>query len=283
MVLVVGAGPAAAQGALDANCPGPVEDFDTFGGDQRIAQTFPVQNGGRLVRGEIEIRDPSVAPDVDWVMQIVTTDGFGVPTNTVLASVAIPDSSVPNGESRLAATFAVPPSVEPGQQYAIVLTRPGSATNSFGIGEHTGNPCPGRPFESPSQNGAWALPSDPNEDLVFAVFVEPPPPPKADRTLTLDTNKSKVRKGKKVRFSGQLNASGNEAACEPGQTVELQRKKPSQSTYVTFEQVQTDAAGNFSTKEKVKKTFEYHAEVTESANCNAAASDTEKVKVRKKK
>jgi sugar lactone lactonase YvrE len=107
---------------------------------------------------------------------------------------------------------------------------------------------------------------------------------KADRTLTLTANKSKVPKGKKVTFSGRIDApAGSELACEAGQTVELQRRKSAQASFQTFEQVQTDPTGDFSTNEKVTKTFEYRAQVAETATCLGQTSNTEKVKVKKKK
>jgi hypothetical protein len=112
---------------------------------------------------------------------------------------------------------------------------------------------------------------------------QPQPPAKADRTLTLDANKTKVMKGRKVLFSGQLDAPGNEAACESSLAVELQRKKPTQTAFTTLEQLGTDAAGNFTAKEQVKKTYEYRAQVPESPACNGQLSNTEKVKVKKKK
>lgn len=105
----------------------------------------------------------------------------------------------------------------------------------------------------------------------------------SDRTLTLDASKSKVKKGKKVFFSGQIGAPEDEAGCESNQTVDLQRKKPKQTTFTTFDQVQTDAAGNFSDKEKIKKTFQYQAVVGETAECDDGLSATEKVKAKKKK
>jgi hypothetical protein len=103
------------------------------------------------------------------------------------------------------------------------------------------------------------------------------------RAITLDAGKSKVRKGKKVRFSGQLHAPGNEAGCETGQTVQLGRKKPGQTEFAPLERLQADSAGAFSTKERVRKTYEYRAEVTESAGCRSAVSETQKVKAKKKK
>jgi hypothetical protein len=106
---------------------------------------------------------------------------------------------------------------------------------------------------------------------------------KGNRTLTLDANKNKVKKRKKVTLSGRLTPAARQGPCESGQTVELQRKRPKQTTYTTFTQVQTDAGGNFSLKQKVKKTFEFRAQVVETAACTAALSNSEKVKVKKKK
>jgi hypothetical protein len=107
-------------------------------------------------------------------------------------------------------------------------------------------------------------------------------PPKG-RTLTLEISKPKVNKGKKVRFYGRLDSPDNEQACESNQTIELQRKKAYQDDFVGFEQVQTDAAGSYSTKEKVKKTYDYRAQVGEGGGCDDQVSDTEKVKVKKRK
>lgn len=133
------------------------------------------------------------------------------------------------------------------------------------------------------QQGVDAINSDcENVSFLPTTPAEPQPQPKADRTLSLDANKSKVKKGKKVTLSGHLDAPGNEAACESRQTVEIQRKKPSQSTFAAFDSVLTDAEGNYSSKEKAKKTFEYRTQVPETATCNNQVSDTEKVKVKKK-
>jgi hypothetical protein len=103
------------------------------------------------------------------------------------------------------------------------------------------------------------------------------------RALILDANKNKVKKGKRVTLSGQLTQLARQAECRSGQPVELQRKRPSQSTFTTVEQLQTDAGGSFSGKRKVKKTFEYRVQVTETATCAAGLSNTEKVKVKKPK
>jgi hypothetical protein len=104
------------------------------------------------------------------------------------------------------------------------------------------------------------------------------------RSVALDANKNKVKKGKKVTLSGQIAADPQTSpGCGANQTVELQRKKPKQTEFTTLEQLQTDAAGAFSAKEKVKKTFEYRVQAAETATCGSADSNTEKVKAKKPK
>jgi hypothetical protein len=107
--------------------------------------------------------------------------------------------------------------------------------------------------------------------------------PARGRAITLDANKNKVKKGKKVTLSGQLTELVRQGECQANQTVELERKRPSQSAFTTLEQLQTDAVGAFSAKEKVKKTFEYQAQVPEAGGCGGQTSNTEKVKVKKPK
>jgi Tol biopolymer transport system component len=115
------------------------------------------------------------------------------------------------------------------------------------------------------------------------------------RTITFDATKGKktkkagkdpllaVKKGKKATFSGDVSAPGATNVCEANQTVELQRKKSGQADFTTFAQLQTDGAGNFSVKQKIKKTFEWRGVLTQSAQCVAANSNSERVKAKKKK
>jgi hypothetical protein len=109
------------------------------------------------------------------------------------------------------------------------------------------------------------------------------PCPIRGRSVTLDASKNKVKKRKKVTLSGQLTEFLRQGECQATQTVELQRKKPSQTIFATIEQVQTFASGSFSAKVKVKKTYEYRAQVAETPTCGTAVSNTEKVKVKKPK
>jgi hypothetical protein len=106
---------------------------------------------------------------------------------------------------------------------------------------------------------------------------------KGNRTLAFDANKNKVKRGKQVTLTGQVNQVVRQGPCESIQLVELQRKRPSQAAFATVEQLQTDVDGSFSTRKRVKKTFEYRAQVSETATCAGQTSNTEKVKVKKKK
>ena len=91
----------------------------------------------------------------------------------MLATTLIADGTVPAGDSRLVGLFAPPASVGAGQQYALLLTRPGAS--SWAAQTRGGNACPGTYFLSSSQAGPWSAGSNPMDDIVFAVFVEPPP------------------------------------------------------------------------------------------------------------
>jgi hypothetical protein len=287
-VVFVGSDYAAAQGSPDASCPGPSPGTTLTEGDNRLAQTFTALATGALTRAEVNVIKVGTAGD--WIVQILAVDGTGTPTNMVLSSALVPDASVPADESTLAVTFAAPAQVVAGQQYAVSVTRPGS--DNVGVGIRDGNPCPGGFFSGgPPPTGAFSE-IDPDFDMVFAVFVEPPSPPEpepqpqpqpaASRNVSLDANRNKVKEGKRVLLSGRI-VETRQGACAANQPVALQRKKPSQSAFTTVEQLTTDAVGSFSAKEKVKKTFEYRAQVAESPTCASQTSNIEKVKVKKKK
>jgi hypothetical protein len=113
---------------------------------------------------------------------------------------------------------------------------------------------------------------------------QPTPQPKADGTLTIDANKGKVEKGRKVLLSGQLDVASNES-CEQNRQIQIQRRLKSEddSKFASFQAVQTDATGNYSLKVKVKKTYFYRAVVSETDVCDDETSNSQKVRVQKKK
>ena len=200
-VLLLAAGPARAQ-VLDANCPGPPNGAGVVPdpGDRDV-QTFTAQRTGSLVRGETEISKSGGA--ADWVMQIVTTDGSGTPTDNVLASTTIANASVPDGDSRIVGLFASPASVVAGQQLGLLITRPGE---TYTLRDRDDNPCPGQEFFSAS--GGPFMPEQPVFDFVFAVFVKP------SNTVTLGQVTRNQKKGTatltvNVPNPGELTGSGN--------------------------------------------------------------------------
>ncbi len=125
----------------------------------------------------------------------------------------------------------------------------------------------------PSSNAGCPAPVVPPQE---------PPVTKADRTISLATSKSKVTKGKKVRLSGQIAATAGETACEAGQAVDLQRVKTG-SAFTSFASETTDAAGTYSLKVRVRKTFRYRAALDETTACEAGLSGVEKVKAKRRR
>ena len=158
---------AAAEARLDANCPGPPEGTEALAdsGNERWAQTFTAQSSGVLTSAQAAVMK---GPGADWLLQVAALDGAGAPTYNILASATIPDSAVPDGDTFVSAGFASPPPVTAGQQYALILARP-----NFGVELRVreGDDCAGQLFASEDM-GPFLL-FAPDEDMVFAVFVEP--------------------------------------------------------------------------------------------------------------
>jgi hypothetical protein len=199
----------------------------------------------------------------------------------------------PNGTS----TFATRIPVEAGDLIGFTVTADGQvarAAPGYSFRDFIGDPPPGTtvatggPFVNVQLDISAALEPDCDNDGFGDETQDSELPVgeacgKGTRTLTLDANKNKVKKGKKVTLSGRIAETRQETAgCVVNQVVELQRKKPSQTAFTTIEQLQTDAAGSFSAKVKVKKTFQYRAQVPETATCGPGLSNTEKVKIKKK-
>jgi hypothetical protein len=218
------------------------------------------------------------------------------------------------GGSFVGAGTGAPETIVGGAERTIPTRLPVKAGDLFGLDVADGgairayNPLPGARFAgwfAPllADGGTGQLPnsiSSPSWSLIYNADVEPDCdgdgfgdetqdrcPTDAStqapcaRTLTLDAKKNRVERGKKVKLSGQLDAPGSEAACESDQTMELQRKRPRRADFATIEQLQTDTAGSFSTREKVKKTFKYRVQVGEGPTCAAEVSNTERVKALK--
>ena len=119
------------------------------------------------------------------------------------------------------------------------------------------------------------------EDSTFVPLPDPPPPdaiPSA-RTVTLKASKKAVVKGKKVTLKGTIASPA--AACTYGQQVEIQRGKG--TTFSPFATATSDAAGAYSLKVKVKRTYSYRARVAGTPACVEAMSASAGVKAKPKK
>jgi hypothetical protein len=235
----------AATVVQDASCPPPREAvFGPFQGDAgnaRLAQTFTVQNSGRLTSGQFDLFKSSGSTG-DYVMQILELDASGTPTNTVLASTTIPNSTVPSDFSVITGEFTDPIPVTAGQEYALVLTRPGST--QLAAGERFGD-CPGSFFFSTSQTGPFAV-DDPDGDLVFATFVDVDDDP-PETTITKGPKPKTRNRNATLEFVSDEPGSSLECSldgqsafrpCSSPLTVRVRRGKH------TFQVQATDAAGN---------------------------------------
>ena len=291
------AAPAQAQTTV-ASCAGTGVQGTTLG-LQEVAQTFTVPSAVNAIGVRVAIGRGGAGTGT-FRAELFLADSAG-PTGTALATGAINYEDAPLSSSNQPVTFsfAAPAPLTAGQVYAVVLSRTG--TGSGTIGTLGTNPCPiGNIFwRSDSTDTTWT--SSPDEDVVpFEVLgpspepqpePEPSPPapepqsgPKADGTLTIDANKGKVEKGRKVTLTGQLDVAANEA-CEPGRQIQIQRRLKSEddSKFTTFETVQTETTGNYSLKTKVNKTYFYRAVVGETDACDDETSNSQKVRVQKKK
>jgi hypothetical protein len=214
--LALGASPAFGQGQLDANCPGPAGSMVTTPVNGRVAQTFTAQSTGTLVEGSF-VPNKASGSSGDYVIQILSLDGSGSPTNTVLATATIPNPSVPNGFSTITGTFNPPATVVAGQSYALGASRPGPS--SLTVAESNTNACPGAEFTSGSLTGPWvAAPAQ--FDMLFAVYVQPEPTNAFNLTGTTRNKKNGTATlSFNLPFAGELSGSGTGASVASGRAV----------------------------------------------------------------
>lgn len=171
MLSLLGLSPMSAQAALpDANCPGPASAGQSA---SSRAQTFTAVHTGTLVRGEMFVAKKAGA---DFRLQILNAGPSG-PTGEALGTATVPDSSIPSlstpgptsPPSPVDGTFSPGVSVVAGQQYAILLSRPG---DTFIAKDRSEADCPGNEFDE-TPGGSWML-INPTYDLPFSTFVNPP-------------------------------------------------------------------------------------------------------------
>lgn len=92
-----------------------------------------------------------------------------------------------------------------------------------------------------------------------------------NRSISLESSKSSVESGRKVRFFGQITGH---PSCEAGQEVRLQASKSRRSsTYSTVATVASDPSGKFEFRVSVSRSRRYRALTPETPACDRARSN----------
>ena len=251
-VVLAMSAPASAQESADAGCSGPTDHVQVTSGNARFAQTFVVQNGGQISSAQVTIDHQSGVGD--YVIALVDAPG-GIPGQTTLASVTVPDASIPGGPNvAVTATFPAPLPVNSGEQYAVMITRPGST--DLTVRDRIDNPCPGALFLAGAPPAPYSAIGFGQSDMLFTIFVSPrPPEPQAgdasapDTTITDGPPPKTKKKSATIAFSGtdaravasfqcKLDDDQFEACMSPKTYSRLKKGKH------TVEVRAVDAAGN---------------------------------------
>jgi hypothetical protein len=104
----------------------------------------------------------------------------------------------------------------------------------------------------------------------------------AGRAVDLAAGRSRIRRGKRVRLRGDIEAFANPQACEQSVTVQLQRRRPGKLPFRTFARRTTNSSGGFSLRIRPKRTYLYRALVGQTGECLGDVSDRERVTVTRK-
>jgi hypothetical protein len=296
LILIACAAGAAALGAPAGATAGTLDQSQTshtashgFNGLIQEAQTFNAGRTGLLDQVDVFLYKDCNASGITVEIRTVSVDGK--PTNTPLASAAIPDASVPTLASPqfVSATFASPASVAAGTKYAIVLSASTSSSCVSGPpywwSSAPADPYPpGQLFSSADGGMSWTPLG--GYDHAFKTYVaDPPPPPPpppseeppppesntpttpAQFTRTLSISYSQ----KKDAFRGKLTSQA--AACISGQKVKVFEKEKGKDPKVGS--LNTSASGKYSLKEKNAE-GKFYAQVgktsTSAGTCLAARS-----------
>ncbi|HEV2756410.1 MAG TPA: hypothetical protein VG318_11620 [Actinomycetota bacterium] len=102
--------------------------------------------------------------------------------------------------------------------------------------------------------------------------------PPGERSITIQSNKSRVAKGRRVRLSGAIQG---DPACSGGQPVSIQAKPVSGGRFGTVKTATTDEDGDYAVSIKMRKSRKFRATVSAAGSCSAAQSRTITVRVRR--
>lgn len=97
-----------------------------------------------------------------------------------------------------------------------------------------------------------------------------------DRSVSLEKNRNRVRKGRRVRLTGSIDGS---AFCEANQTVKLKARRPN-ARWRNIATKTTAEDGSFRFRPKVFKTKDYRVIAPKDGSCERAGSRRVRVRVR---
>jgi hypothetical protein len=132
-VVALTAGPAAAAGTLDQSYEG-MSASGSIDISPVIGQTFTAGTSGNL--DQIEFAMSRESEDASATVELRTTNG-GLPTETVLASAAVPATSIPADAGFVTIPIGPVP-VTAGTKYAIVVTGSGFRYHGDVVGNYAG-------------------------------------------------------------------------------------------------------------------------------------------------
>lgn len=161
----------------DASCPRPPASSATgyaFEAGERMAQTFTEPNGGRLTAVDLWLHKFNPPANGTFELRLGPVDpNTGTPLATAFAVAHRSTESLSDAEYKpIRFTFATPPRLRPGQQYALVLMMI-EGTGSWVTENRTAGSCPGGTFFLFVPPGPWY--TDPRYGLgaSYRTFVKP--------------------------------------------------------------------------------------------------------------
>lgn len=101
--------------------------------------------------------------------------------------------------------------------------------------------------------------------------------PPGDRSITLESNRSEVDKGRRVRLFGQIQGT---SSCAASQSVQLQAKPLRGGSFATIKTLTSDAEGDYATRVRMRQARRFRTVVDAADPCEAATSRTVTVRVR---
>jgi hypothetical protein len=150
-----------------------------------VAQTVTAGVSGYLTEADLAIFAWYAQPTL-WQVTVNAVSN-GVPTGTVLASQLLTSPGSRYLPPGLAADFSVPAYLSAGEQFALVISTPGTPDSPMGAGQWNGSDTEDYPGGTgwASQDGTTFAWDYPYYDLGFVTYMSPTPEPATLSLLAL--------------------------------------------------------------------------------------------------